>query len=366
MENVATSRRYELDYLRVFATFGVILLHTGAIVVIAWRHSNPELISAFNIGNAADSLGRFAVNCFFMASGALLLNPARNFSLKTQFWKVARPTITWIAIIAIANIILAANELRGLTGQLLNIANRPLTEVILGLLTGPAAYHLWFVYAILGIYLVVPLLRPIVELSEPRRQKLIVWLLTLWLVGDLSFRFGAFFWGSDFPKIYAEPFAYVPAGYLGLFVLGFALTHYREQLQVPRWLWALMAVVGLSWTFTATWFAELGDVQNVWYAYDNLNLPVLLYSIGVFGWFATKERSPGPAWQVVHKLSELSFRIYLAHALVLHLLNVATPLGPLAREQPPVGLPVLFLVTCAITVAISWTLSLIKPIQRWV
>ena len=102
------SRRHELDQLRILATLGVIALHTGAMVVVAWQDSTPDLWSKFNVGNAADAVGRFAVDCFFLTSGALLLDPARRFRLGPQLRRVAWPTLTWIVVYLAANVALNA------------------------------------------------------------------------------------------------------------------------------------------------------------------------------------------------------------------------------------------------------------------
>lgn len=368
MSTTATrvARRHELDHLRVLATFAVILLHTGAIVVVVWRDSAPELVSAFNVGNLADSLGRFAVNCFFMTSGALLLDPVRRFVLRPQFLRVALPTLTWIVIYGLANALLREDGARGVNGTLTDPGELGLTGLVRALLSGPAAYHLWFVYVLLGIYLTVPLLRALTDRPEPQRRQLLTWFLVLWLVADLLPRWGAWFLGDRFPALYPSPFAALPTGYVGLFVLGFVISHYRDRLRVPYLAWLALAVAGLGWTFVAVWQAASHGDPDVFAAYDNLKPPVLMYSIGVFALFATRSWGPGPAWPAVRRLSELSFRIYLVHALVLHTLRVTTDLGPLVEDRPIVGLPVIYVATVVISVGVSWALDLVKPLRRWI
>lgn len=86
---------HSFDRLRVLATGGVVLLHGGA-GVIGPRLGEP---SAFfldvNAANVYDSAGRFAVDCFFMISAALLLAPERSFALVRQTRRVAVPLLTW-------------------------------------------------------------------------------------------------------------------------------------------------------------------------------------------------------------------------------------------------------------------------------
>lgn len=366
MSTTTRARRHELDHLRVLSTLGVILLHTGALVVVAQRDSAPDLVSAFNVGNLADSAGRFAVNCFFMTSGALLLDPVRRFVLRPQFLRVALPTLTWIVVYALANILLNAQGRRGVGGTLKDPLGLEPTELVRALLGGPAVYHLWFVYGLLGIYLTVPLWRALTDRPEPQRRRLLLLFLALWAVADLVPRWGTFLLGDRFPVIYPMPLSAFPAGYVGLFVLGFVLSHYRDRIRVAPLAWVLLAVLGLTWTFVATWLAARDRDPNVFAAYDNLNPPVLLFSIAVFALFAGREWGPGPAWPLVLRFSELSFRVYLVHALVLHTLRVTTDLGTLVVDEPAIGVPAIYLVTVAISVLIAWLLDLVRPLRRWV
>lgn len=360
------TRKYELDHLRVVATAGVILLHTGAFAVVFYRDSAPDLWSNFNAGNLAESLGRFAVNGFFMASGALLLDTSRRFVLRTQVLRVALPALTWLVIYALVNVLLDHQGVRGVNGTLKNPVGSSPTELVRALLAGPAVYHLWFVYVLVGIYLAVPLLRAVTGQPEPTRRNLVMWFLLLWVVGNLTLWSGPFLVGERFPSIYPSPFDSWPAGYVGLFMLGFVLTHYRDRLRVPSSAWALVALVGFAWTFTSVWLRTSNGDADPLAAYGNLNPPVLVLSIGVFAWWATRSRGPGPVWPLVKRLSELSFRVYLLHALVLHLLLYTTPLGTLVRDHTPVGLLAVYVSTVLISVAAAWTLDLVRPFRRFI
>lgn len=366
MSTAVRTRRYELDHLRVVATLGVISLHVAAIVVVAYKGSRPDLLSQFNLGNAANTAGRFAVNCFFMTSGALLLDPVRRFVLRPQFLRVALPTLTWIVLYALVNTALNASDRPGVRGALKDPLSPDPTELVRALLAGPAVYHLWFVYVLLGIYLVVPLLRALTDRPEPQRRQLLLWFLTLWLLADLLPRWGAFLLGERFPVLYAMPLSALPVGYVGLFVLGFVISHYRDRLRVPTIGWALVAAAGFAWTFTDVWLAAHAGEARVFVAYDNLLPPVLLLSIGVFGLFATRAWGPGPAWPFVSRFSQLSFRVYLVHIMVLHTLRVTTDLGPLLVERPAVGIPAMFLATVTISLLVSWLLDLVPPLRRWI
>jgi len=366
MSTTVRARRHELDHLRVLATLGVISLHVAAIVVVAWKQSRPDLVSQFNLGNLANTGGRFAVNCFFMTSGALLLDPVRRFVLRPQFLRVALPTLTWILVYTGLNIALNASDRPGVRGALKDPLSLEPTELVRALLAEPAVYHLWFVYVLLAIYLTVPLLRALTDRPEPDRRRLVVWFLLLWAVAGLLPGWSVFLLGERAPALYPLPLQALPVGYIGLFVLGFALSHYRDRLRVPTLGWAAIAMAGFAWTFTDVWLAARDAEPAVFAGYGNLQPPVLLLSVGVFGLFATRAWGPGPAWPVVLRLSELSFRVYLVHIAVLHTLRVTTDLGPLLAERPVVGIPAMFAATVALSTLIAWLLDLVPRLRRWI
>ena len=366
MSTAVRARRHELDHLRVLATLGVIALHTGAAVVVAWRDSRPELISAFNVGNVGDAGGRFAVNCFFMTSGALLLDPVRRFVLRPQFLRVAIPTVAWIVGYALANVIFTAHGIPGVGGALKNVSSLSPTEIVRSLLAGPAVYHLWFVYALLGVYLIVPVLRAVTDRPEPERLRLLRLLLVLWVVAGLLPLWSRLLLDERAPTIYGLPLEPLPTGYVGIFLLGFVLSHYRDRIRVPSATWAVLATAGFLWTFTTVWLAARAGDEDTFAGYHNFGPPVLLFSISVFAFFAGRDRGPGPIWPFVLRFSELSFRVYLVHVLVLHTLRFTTGLGDLAVERPVVGMPVLYVLTVAISLLVAWLLDLVPPLRRWI
>ena len=131
----------------------------------------------------------------------------RRFVLRPQFLRVALPTLTWIVIYGVANALLRQDGVRGVNGSLTDPGELGFTGLVRALLGGPAAYHLWFVYVLLGIYLTVPLLRALTDRPEPQRRQLLTWFLVLWLIADLLPRWGAYFLGDRWTPEVADDWA---------------------------------------------------------------------------------------------------------------------------------------------------------------
>ena len=90
-ENKLIQRQYQLDYLRVFASIAIILLHVTAQNMPYCELAGTE----WNIYNICNSASRWGVPVFVMMSGALFL--PREISTKTLYKKyISRMAIAYV------------------------------------------------------------------------------------------------------------------------------------------------------------------------------------------------------------------------------------------------------------------------------
>ena len=133
-------RKVYFDYLRVFATFAVMILHISAQ---NWYSTDVNGFD-WQIFNFFDSIVRWGVPVFVMISGSLFLN--REISLSKIFSKYIRRLITafiaWSAIYAVF-----------MDGTIVDRAS--------ALVQGH--YHMWFILMIVGIYMCIPFIKVIAE-----------------------------------------------------------------------------------------------------------------------------------------------------------------------------------------------------------
>lgn len=350
------------DYLRVIATAGIILLHVAATIVATNRDNILGLFSDFSIGNAYDAFGRFGVNCFFMISGALLLDSRRSFRLWHQWKRVAFPLIVWSAVYVAYNKFAFETGRPKINGTGAIHFQYDLSSAPVAALTGAVAYHLWFVYALLAIYLVVPLLRPITDLAEPLRRHLLLYALALWAVFDVASNFAARIW-DGFPKLYGSALPELPVGFLGVFLLGYVLHHY--DIPIPRAALILGMFVGFA-SVAGIVYGEQAYGNGSEWGYDNMLPPALLFSSCVFLLAKGLDTKRGETPHLVALGSRLSFRAYLMHALVLHGLGTLSPLHDWYREQPIISIPALAVLTFLVSFFIAWLIEQIKPIRAYI
>lgn len=296
----ALSRVLWVDAMRVLATFLVLMIHAAADPLMRF-HELPSL--AWWVADGYSSIARIAVPWFFMLSGALLLprvESLRDFFLK-RFRKVLIPMILW-SVFYLWWSGAWPNELHGW----------------LRFFVYPTFYHLWFLYALLGVYLCLPLLRAMVVKGG---DALAWYFVALWFLVEaclpwLQQQSGeAGFWSLS-----------TVTGYAGYAVLGYALS--QRVWRMPWVLGAALVALVCWWVTTsgtqALTSAQDGVLSDVYY--DLLSWNMILLSASSFvvahgllrGFLpSTDNQAPGAWWRWLQPLSDTSFGVYLIHPLLM-------------------------------------------------
>ena len=297
------------DRLRNVATVLVITIHISAPIA----HQFPYFDTwQWWAGNWWDSLGRPAVNMFVMLSGYLLLGkdyPTGNF-LRKRFTRVLIPALAWMILY----------EIYGHIAK-----NDPATfhDAALKIVEGPVHYHLWFIYLILGLYLIYPILRPWVRQAKEEDYWYFFALCALatWIYKILYVFFGIKF------GIYLELFSnqtghFVLGYYLGTKVLdGQSSPHpgiapWRlTQRQIVLLAWALILGGTVATAIGGYWHGTSHGVFQP-YFYDYLTPNV---TAAAAGWMLLARHSwnNSPLLEVEQEFAAASFGIYLAHVFVI-------------------------------------------------
>jgi surface polysaccharide O-acyltransferase-like enzyme len=336
------SRRVGPDVLRAVAIFLVVVIHTSSSVVNA---GPAQGFGRWWTGNLFDSFARSGVPLFVLLSGWMLLTPERRHEPIAAFlWRrgqrIVLPLITWSAL---------AYAWLGLRDH------RPAGWARFGaeLLNGPVYFHLWYVYILLGLYLAIPLLRPLAAESS---RSVRWYALGLWFVGTALLPLWEW-WGGPHVGIPVL----VVSTYVGYLLAG---TWLAGTPVTTRTRWQLLLLIALTggWTAAATARLTGGDEMNVaLYAYDRPN--VLVMSVALFVLLTQPEPA---AWLSRHPkilgitraVAATSFGVYLVHPLLLDVLGSGV-LGyrlTAATVAPLVGIPLLSMAVLAVSVALMLVL----------
>lgn len=281
------------DYLRVMTAFAVVFLHTAAPYLYDFNTLSTPNWMAVNI---YDSISRWCVPIFFMLSGAFLLNPKREETLKVLYtkrvMKLLIPLIAWSIIYYIYTALLQSNF--------------SLEHFVRDFLNNETFFHLWFLYILIGLYVLIPILRMITRQAS---QKMLLYILLLWFIQTPLKELLNHYFHLD---IYFD----IPVGkYLGFFLLGYYLMTY-EIPKKTRILSYILAVISLFVTIYGTYvgtFDHEGRFYGFYYYYLRPN--VIFMAIAVFILFKYSHISIAPT--ITKKIDGQSFGIYLVHALLL-------------------------------------------------
>ncbi|QIU95147.1 acyltransferase [Bacteroides faecium] len=288
-------RSYYLDIIRTLACIMVIVMHSP---IPNTDEENSLLLGAISYFTAP------CIGLFFMVSGALLLpiKDTPSLFLTKRLNKIIYPTLFWSLFYVLCNLI---------TGK---IENLDLVKSLLGL---PFAAQgngvLWFMYTLIGLYLLTPILSAWIEKVNERMIKLY---LLFWTV-TLCYPFIRLI--LDIPLKEENIFFYF-SGYAGYFLLGYYLDNYnRKGIRKSGWKYFYMAVGSLI-VFLPPILCKMNDWNiDFYFLFWYLSIGV---SIMCIGWFVMIQSIPlfrkkNIITCVLTDFSRMSFGIYLIHIFIM-------------------------------------------------
>lgn len=282
------------DNLRALATAAVIVLHVSSSVLYEFGK-----VSNFDwwAGNIYDSLVRWCVPVFLMVTGALLIPKKNTFSefIQKRFGKILIPFAFWsfiYLVILIYKHIMYANEISSLN--------------IIHIMLHGTSYHLWYIYMLLGVYIVLPLISKKIQTVS---DKSLLFIILFWfLVLGLNY----------IPTFCLYPAAHVFAGYVGYTIFGY----YLSTKNIGNITALICFLVGF--TITAFGTFELSNQQHSFseLLYKYTTPHIALMAAGIFILVKNNMVSE-TTWlaKVKNIIAKHSLGIYLIHVLMLEILN---------------------------------------------
>ncbi|OGX13877.1 MAG: hypothetical protein A2351_08415 [Omnitrophica bacterium RIFOXYB12_FULL_50_7] len=295
------------DFLRAAAAFGVILVHVSADVITEWGVFPKSWWWSANI---YDSIARGCVPIFIMISGALLLPVQEGIGdfFRKRFYRVAIPFVAWTILYLLWKKHFYVPHLG--FGEALRLAA-----------SGGAHFHLWFIYVLVGLYLVTPVFR---ILAAHASERLLLYFLVLWFVFSSFLPFfeklGTILIHSNFHiNLFVEP----AQGFIGYFILGHFLRKYMTERQVPAA--CAMGTVNLFVCALGTYFLTLHARTYSLLLYENMSPNVVFYAAAVFALAKQADPFLGRALSAgvrrgITGLAKASLGIYLIHPMFIDIL----------------------------------------------
>lgn len=344
-ENRVLARRHYayLDVLRCIAVYLVIGLHC-----IGDMLENNDLFSTRTwwAMNLFSGVVRMGVPLFFMISGYLHLTDPRTDSVREfyrrRLGKLIPPFLVWDLIYFLyrcsAEGDWTINEL-GFVRELTGLGSQ---------------YHLWFVYQMAALYLLMPFLKKIVDHSS--EKELLIFLGVI-LLQPTIFRL------LNVVQTLAVfgPFLAIVEGYAGFLLVGYLLGTKELSTRTRRWIY-ILGLVGLMGGAWAN-FARSQPTDIRLYGNEGYFITHYMTSSACFVLVKqTAEKLPGWLKGAAGKLSGLTFGIYFAHVLVMDLIRMrldqtGTLFGQVAEAA------VIFLTASVVTTLFVWLVSHVRGLR---
>lgn len=326
------------DRLRLMAAAGVVYMHTAA----------EGLRSGVNLGwhglNLLTSFAFSAVPLFFMISGFLLLTDEKTLNpdvlLCRRLPRLVIPLAGWTAV-SVGWSCLVSGE----------FSPAFWLPKLVNALYGPVLLPYWFMYTLIAIYVMSPLLCGGVQALGRAGRRYVLTLIALvslrgLLLAILPAAYDRYLGVDVLGKLQAL------GGYLLLFLLGYFLGTTEKRFPT----WALIVTAALSWAVISfgTWRLTVtgGEYDS---AFQNQSAgPEVLLASCLFLLAKQSERDER-GW--LKQIAPLLFPMYLMHAVLLNMFY-AVGIRPVSFPGV-VGATALNLMICYLTLM---TVATVKPL----
>ena len=342
-----TDRYGELSLMRVIACVGIVVLHT---VFAADEYFASTITSGEHFASRlVENNMMWAVPVFLMVTGTLQLDSMKELSLGKLYSKyILRIVIALVAFCIIFRIFDIIMDGEPFTFGSVMVAFREL-------ITGKAWGHLWYLYLLIGLYILLPFYKIITRYCTDRE------LIYLCLV--------YFFFVSVIPSV--EAFGVPVAFYIGealiyplYMLLGYMVHRGRLRIGGAASLVLMLAGTAAIVIMDVCKYVYSMDVPShmVGYASPAVVLQTLgLFSIMCRGAKATDDG--GSSMQLIGRIDSLTFGIYLVHMIFVRLLFKYWQVNPYEYGSGLLLIPIIvgiFLVSLIIT----WALKKIPGVSR--
>lgn len=300
-------RNASLDVIRVVAIFLVLWQHASEYYLIG-----PELALADRPTTVTiawlSSLDRTCVPLFAMLSGYLLLPTLLGMG---EFYRKRLPRVLWPWLFWCVGYALYFVFYSGHTWDMFvrNVVSIPLNW-------GVEVGHLWYVYMLIGLYLLVPVLSPWVRQATGRQFRVV---LGLWWLTTLLPYIHLFY-----PQVWGEcswnvsPMLAPFTGFTGFLLLGAYVRRFGAPRPLNAWCLTLAGYVGSALALILTYDHLAKDVNDLELPWNFCSLFIAMATLGLWGLLSRVKVRGG---RLLTDLSNSTYAIYLVHIILLNVVH---------------------------------------------
>lgn len=286
------TRESNYDLLRILSTIAVIIIHVNATYQAAI--TNPTILGELYTKHILtitlyDVMTRFAVPCFVMLSGAFILADERNadytYFYKKSFKNIGIPTLIFSVLYFIYSFIFKGSY-----------------SAIFELKKGAPFGHMWYLYMLIGVYLMAPIVIHFKHSVKEKTFSIATWIFLIWACISMNTSTHQLYW--DISSSFC---------YLSLFIIGYEIRQFAKSRK-NNLITGILLLLSLALGLGVTYISYQENIGARTHSIDLLGafaLPMLPVTLCIFSAFSFMEIKLD-----LSRLSYYTFYIYLIHAVL--------------------------------------------------
>ena len=292
----------EISILRIVATLAVLFMHcSNSMTANSIRFDvNPTQYSFFAICTV---LMMWAVPIFFMISGNLLLNSNKTFTVEQVIKKYVSRMILALFVFGVPFSIME------LVVNSKTINPFYLINSIVNVVNGDSWDHLWYLYAMIGIYIVLPVIKPFV--IETDKNNLFHFIIALFL-------FNVIF---PYVNILAGSEIYFTLPIIGYSVMYFLLGAYLSNIEFHDIEKNKMIIISACIVLSFIQIIICLQTGESFLKYTGYDSPLtVVWSVLIYVLFINTIKGDRLNENKLWKIDRLCFGVYLIHPFFINFL----------------------------------------------
>lgn len=302
MSGTTKQHIYGFSYIRSLACIAIIILHTVYSAVLLF---GSDIDAQTNITSMAvvDSM-MWAVPCFIMVTGALLLETERKITYKKLFGKyilrIFAALVIFGMVFRVFDIIMDKEP----------VSVAAFLKGLYEIFTGTSWSHIWYLYLLIGLYLLLPFYKKVVDNSSAKEIKylLAVYIIFLSILPMLEI------WGINC-GFYIHVSTIYPFYLFGGYAIYKHIYRPGKAASLGMFIIGTLLIIGCT---VVRWIYDIPSMEILW-GYSSLF--VIMQAVGFFALLKDVKHTGFRAvkWLLL-KLDECSFGVYLIHMIFVRLI----------------------------------------------
>ncbi len=301
MNTKLTERNISIDFIKLIAIIGVVIIHHCSFVMPVGDKGWTEALILRSLAGAS-------VPLFLMASGAVMLDSNKPLSLKKLYLKNILRIIIAMLFWGMLYKLYHLNEADNLS---FGTAVSAFKEVIFF----NQEFHFYYMHMIILVYVFLPITRTLASMLD---KKQLQYAVLLWFTLAIAYptlkRFYPFSEIQGMTTMYGINLTYASIGY------GLA-GYYLKKYNISNTLALILLISGFAMTFGLTFYKSTDSGVLYEHFLAGNGIPVCFMAIGIFSLCLKFSCLSNKMNSSVVYISKSSFLIYLVHMIVKYSLE---------------------------------------------